>query len=65
MLELLAGCACGLIVVFSFLLGKWSATKPMLPIEPDRMKQIRYEEDQKAFSDVMNYSSEIAYSAEN
>ena len=61
MLELLAGCACGLIVVLSYCLGRYTATKPMLPVEPDRMKQLQYEEDQKAFADVMNYSADIAY----
>ena len=67
-MNVLLECACCLMMFIAFTLGFFTGSgrreKPMLPIEPavpDRIKQLEYEADQKAFADCMNYSIDVAY----
>ena len=67
MTELLFGCAGMLFTLLAFLIGffvgRGCREAPMLPVEPqvDREKQLRFEAEQKALADCMNYSIDVAY----
>ena len=74
MLDMLTGCAGMLITLLAYFLGRTegrffclsedSENRPCCPAaEPqvDREKQLRFEEEQKALADCMNYSIDIAY----
>ena len=65
--ELLLGCAGMLITLLAFFvgffLGRAVSEQPLMPVEPevDREKQLRFEAEQKALADCMNYSIDVAY----
>ncbi len=65
--ELLLGCAGMLITLLAFFigffLGRGCREQPLMPVEPevDREKQLRFEAEQKALADCMNYSIDVAY----
>jgi hypothetical protein len=65
--EILLGCAGMLITLLAFFigffLGRCRREQPLKPVEPevDREKQLRFEAVQKALSDCMNYSIDVAY----
>ena len=63
----LIGCASALITLLAFFIGffmgRGCREQPMLPVEPqvDEEKKLRYEAEQKALADCMNYSIDVAY----
>ena len=69
MSEVLVGLSAVLIVVLTFASGFFMGRgfrkeKPLLPLEPaipDRIKQLEYEADQKALTECLNYSIDVAY----
>ncbi len=67
MAELLLGCAGMLITLLAFFIGFFIGRavreQPMLPVEPqvDEEKKLRFEAEQKALADCMNYSIDVAY----
>ena len=67
MSELLMGCAGMLITLLAFFIGFFIGRavreQPLMPVEPevDREKQLRFEAEQKALADCMNYSIDVAY----
>ena len=67
MAELLFGCAGMLLTLLAFFIGFFTGKalqeKPMLPAEPevDEEKKLRFEAEQKALADCMNYSIDVAY----
>jgi hypothetical protein len=67
MAELLLGCAGMLVTLLAFLIGFFTGRavreQPMLPVEPqvDEEKKLRFEAEQKALADCMNYSIDVAY----
>ena len=73
----LIGCAGMLITLLAFLIGFFigrgcrekkcaerSGDRSLLPMEPqvDEEKKLRFEAEQKALADCMNYSIDVAYS---
>ena len=69
-MSILVTAATVLAVVAAFFLGFFVGLNertpkgPLLPVEavqPDAIKQRQFEEEQKAFSDCMNYSIDVAY----
>ncbi len=67
-MELLFSCVAivTMLVAFTcgFFVGRGRREKPLLPVEPavpDKIKQLEYEADQKAFMDCLNYSIDVAY----
>ena len=46
-----------------FFTGRGCREQPMLPVEPqvDEEKKLRFEAEQKALADCMNYSVDVAY----
>ena len=67
-MEVLVSTVCALTVVLAFTLGFFTGRgrreKPLLPAVPampDRIKQLEYEADQKAWMDCLNYSIDVAY----
>ena len=67
MAELLFGCAGMLLMLLAFFIGFFTGRamrdQPMLPAEPqvDEEKKLRFEAEQKALADCMNYSIDVAY----
>ena len=67
MTEMLFGCAGMLITLLAFFIGffigRGCREAPMLPVEPqvDEEKKLRFEAEQKALADCMNYSIDVAY----
>ena len=74
MLDMLTGCAGMLMTLLAYFLGRTegrffclgedSKNRPCCPAaEPqvDKEKQLRYEADQQALADCMNYSIDVAY----
>ena len=67
--ELLLGCAGMLITLLAFFIGFFTGRgcreQPLMPVEPevDREKQLRFEAEQKALADCMNYSIDVAYAS--
>ena len=67
MVEMLIGCAGMLLTLLAFFIGffigRGCREQPLLPVEPevDREKQLRFEAEQKALADCMNYSIDVAY----
>ena len=67
MTEMLFGCAGMLLTLLAFLIGFFTGRgcreQPMLPVEPqvDEEKKLRFEAEQKALADCMNYSIDVAY----
>ena len=67
--EILLGCAGMLITLlaffFGFFLGRGGREQPLMPVEPevDQEKQLRFEAEQKALADCMNYSIDVAYAS--
>ena len=67
--ELLLGCAGMLITLLAFFvgffLGRAVSEQPLMTVEPevDREKQLRFEAEQKALADCMNYSIDVAYAS--
>ena len=65
--EILLGCAGMLITLLAFFIGFFTGRgcreQPLMPVEPevDREKQLRFEAEQKALADCMNYSIDVAY----
>ena len=74
--ELLLGCAGMLLTLLAFFIGFFigkrtegrffcpgedSKNRPCCPAEIDREKQLRFEAEQKALADCMNYSIDVAY----
>ena len=63
----LTGCAGMLLTLLAFLIGffvgRGCREKPLLPVVPevDREKQLRFEAEQKALADCLNYSIDVAY----
>ena len=63
----LIGCAGMLFTLLAFLIGfyvgRGCREAPMLPVEPqvDEEKKLRFEAEQKALADCMNYSIDVAY----
>ena len=67
-MELLLSCVATVTMLIAFtcgfFLGRGHHEKSLLPVEPavpDRIKQLEYEADQKAFMDCLNYSIDMAY----
>ena len=69
-MSILVTAATVLTVVAAFFLGFFVGLNertpkgPLLSVEavqPDALQQRRFEEEQKAFSDCMNYSIDVAY----
>ena len=47
-----------------FFLGRGAHEQPLLPLEPakpDEAKRLKYEADQQALADCLNYSIDVAY----
>ena len=71
MTEILFGCAGMLITLLAFFIGFFTGRgcreQPMLPVEPqvDEEKKLRFEADQKALADCLNYNTGIAYGGPN
>ena len=67
--EILLGCAGMLITLLAFFIGFFTGRdcreQPLMPVEPevDREKQLRFEAEQKALADCMNYSIDVAYAS--
>lgn len=67
--EILLGCAGMLITLLAFFigffLGRGCREQPLMPVEPevDQEKQLRFEAEQKALADCMNYSIDVAYAS--
>ena len=67
--EILLGCAGMLITLLAFFIGFFLGSgcreQPLMPVEPevDREKQLRFEAEQKALADCMNYSIDVAYAS--
>ena len=67
MAELFLGCAGMLVTLLAFFIGFFTGRavreEPMLPVEPqvDEEKKLRFEAEQKALADCMNYSIDVAY----
>ena len=63
----LIGCAGMLITLLAFMIGFFTGRgcreQPMLPVEPqvDEEKKLRFEAEQTALADCMNYSIDVAY----
>ncbi len=63
----LMGCAGMLITLLAFLIGFFMGRalreQPAPPVEPevDEEKKLRFEAEQKALADCMNYSIDVAY----
>ena len=63
----LIGCVGMLITLLAFFIGffvgRGCREVPMLPVEPqvDEEKKLRFEAEQKALADCMNYSIDVAY----
>ena len=63
----LIGCAGMLITLLAFFIGFFMGRgcheSPMLPVEPqvDEEKKLRFEAEQKALADCLNYNVNIAY----
>ena len=63
----LIGCAGMLITLLAFMIGffvgRGCREQPMLPVEPqvDEEKKLRFEAEQTALADCMNYSIDVAY----
>ena len=63
----LIGCAGMLLTLLAFFIGLYVGRdcheQPMLPVEPqvDEEKKLRFEAEQKALADCMNYSINVAY----
>ena len=63
----LIGCAGMLITLLAFFIGffvgRGCRETPLLPVEPqvDEEKKLRFEAEQKALADCMNYSVDVAY----
>ena len=76
MTDMLFGCAGMLLTLLAFFIGFFtgrgcrekkraerSGDRPLLPVEPqvDEEKKLRFEAEQKALADCMNYSIDVAY----
>ena len=63
----LIGCASALITLLAFFIGffvgRGCRETPLMPVEPkvDEEKKLRFEAEQKALADCMNYSIDVAY----
>ena len=63
----LIGCAGMLITLLAFFIGffvgRGCRETPLMPVEPqvDEEKKLRFEAEQKALADCMNYSIDVAY----
>ena len=63
----LIGCAGMLITLLAFFIGffvgRGCRETPLMPVEPqvDEEKKLRFEAEQKALADCMNYSIGVAY----
>ena len=63
----LIGCAGMLMTLLAFFIGffvgRGCREAPMLPVEPqvDEEKKLRFEAEQKALADCMNYCIDVAY----
>ena len=63
----LIGCVGMLITLLAFFIGffvgRGCREQVMLPVEPqvDEEKKLRFEAEQKALADCMNYSIDVAY----
>ena len=65
MLTVMSG-ALLILLAFSvgFFLGRGSREQVLLPVEPaqpDEQKRLKYEADQQALADCLNYSIDVAY----
>ena len=55
-----------ILLAFSvgFFLGRGAREEALLPVEPakpDELKRLKYEADQQALADCLNYSIDVAY----
>ena len=63
----LTGCAGMLLTLLAFFIGFFTGRgcreTPLMPVEPqvDEEKKLRFEAEQKALADCMNYSIDVAY----
>ena len=65
MLTVMSG-ALLILLAFSvgFFLGRGAHEQTLLPVEPakpDELKRLKYEADQQALADCLNYSIDVAY----
>ena len=67
-MELLTAMSGALLILMAFsvgfFLGRGSREKALLPVEPtqpDEQKRLKYEADQQALADCLNYSIDVAY----
>ena len=67
-MEMLTAMSGALLILLSFsvgfFLGRGSREQALLPAEPakpDELKRLKYEADQQALADCLNYSIDVAY----
>ena len=67
-MELIAAMSGSLLILLAFAVGFFvgrgvHADKllPVEPAKPDELKRLKYEADQQALSDCLNYSIDVAY----
>ncbi len=67
-MELLTAMSGALLILLAFsvgfFLGRGFREKSLLPVEPaqsDEQKRLKYEADQQALADCLNYSLDVAY----
>ena len=67
-MDVLIASAGMLITLFAFTAGfflgrgaREEKISPTVPAQPDEMKRLKYEADQQALADCLNYSIDVAY----
>ena len=67
-MDMIAAMSGALLILLSFAVGFFlgrgaheQGLLPMEPAKPDELKRLKYEADQQALADCMNYSIDVAY----
>ena len=67
-MDMIAAMSGALLILLSFavgfFLGRGSREQALLPVEPakpDELKRLKYEADQQALAECLNYSIDVAY----
>ena len=68
MMDMIAAMSGALLILLAFavgfFVGRGVHEEKMLPVEPakpDELKRLKYEADQQALADCLNYSIDVAY----